>query len=966
MDVGGLFTLLDEAGLAPTPLEVAEAVWLAGVIRASPGQAAAEAEEEAEPEASFTGTPAHGSPVPSDRRPPDDARAAGGGPRVQLYRPVPSGSPQAGREGRGSRTIRVPSATALPGGQALLRSLRPLRRRAPDSRGHVLDEVATASASAETGSVVPVMRDHEERALSLALVIETGPAMAVWAKLESELTALFHQLGAFRDLQKWYLRTAQGKVLGVSRSRREDPRGPLSPGLRDCAELLDPAAERLILFLTDGAGQAWYTGAMAEVLRTWGYSSPVAVLQPLPQQLWARTGLAPVQGRLSAPCPAAPNSRLEFRPHRGPFGPVNGNREGPGEDPDPESGTPAPVPVPVLGLGPEWLGGWARFIDGQGTSGLDCTVTLASTAAPPQAYPAPDPSSSPAERVRRFAEQASPQALRLAVCLSATELSLPIMRQVQAAMLPGTGPAHLAEVLLGGLLSTADAVQNPDAPEEWRYEFAEGVREVLYSALGRSQARRIIRVVSRELTARFGVGADEFTAALAATPATATATLPMAVRPFAEIAGQVIERVTGEFSQGQAAAAPDAPSPGDPGEQAATLIRRYQRAGRIADLDQAIRLLDGSSPESSPGSGSSSPEESTRRGLSLATALRLRYSGTGQRSDLDEAADVLRDVLAAAPHGPQRARLLFEQSTVYGLRYALTGNIGELDGAIAAVRAAAEESAGSDANRSGYDGALGAFLLRRARATENPDDLGEAIDRLRLAVAQPLGLADRARIRTALAMALRRQAAFLTDPSAAVRDLEEAIDVMAEVLELTPDNSGDLAARRIERAAAVMGKASITGNETDLRAAAAAYRQAAEEPSASPEEVAESRAGLGVALCGLARRGDSGVLPEAVRSLRVAVAETPENHKARPSRLASLAAALMLRFARDAGHAQLTEAAHLLTLAADAAPPGSQDRSRYLNELGTVYQRRYDLTHHEPDLFLARETFAKAEAIRRG
>ena len=39
-------------------------------------------------------------------------------------------------------------------------------------------------------------------------------------------------------------------------------------------------------------------------------------------------------------------------------------------------------------------------------------------------------------------------------------------------MLPDSRPSHLAEVLLGGLVSTSDAAQNPDVPEEWRYDFA--------------------------------------------------------------------------------------------------------------------------------------------------------------------------------------------------------------------------------------------------------------------------------------------------------------------------------------------------------------------------------------------------------------------------------------------------------------------------------------------------------------
>ena len=442
--------------------------------------------------------------------------------------------------------MRVPASAALPGSLAVMRALRPLKRTAPDPRLRVIDEEATATASAQSGSVLPVLREAAERWCSVAVVIDTGPAMAVWAKLEAEFLMVLRRLGAFRELQKWYLRTDGGSVLGLSRTNQlASPSGPnqaRDPGygergrrftLRRPAELLDPTRPQLVLLLTDGSGRAWYSGEMARVLRLWGMAGPVAIVQPLPQQLWTRTGLAPVRGQLVAPFGAASNARLSFRP---------GHRPSRWREPTTTGSAAATgIPVPILGLGPEWLHSWAKFVASPTGATLDCAVTLADSG--PRSAPALPPASSGGdERVRRFAEQASPEALQLAIYLSGTELNLPVMRLVQSAMLPESGPGHLAEVLLGGLLSTTDSVQSPDHPEEWRYEFADGVRQALRAGLSRSEAHRVLQKVSGIVAARFGHGADQsFTAALAAPPGMAAASLAASSRPFAEVAALLVE-----------------------------------------------------------------------------------------------------------------------------------------------------------------------------------------------------------------------------------------------------------------------------------------------------------------------------------------------------------------------------------------------------------------------------------------
>src|SRR5205814_13786 len=85
--------------------------------------------------------------------------------------------------------------------------------------------------------------------------------------------------------------------------------GAVPPCRRQPAELVDPAGRRAFLVVTDAAADRWYDDSAAGALAQWGRSGPVAILQPLPERLWSRTGLRPRVGRLHTTLPAAARSR---------------------------------------------------------------------------------------------------------------------------------------------------------------------------------------------------------------------------------------------------------------------------------------------------------------------------------------------------------------------------------------------------------------------------------------------------------------------------------------------------------------------------------------------------------------------------------------------------------------------------------------------------------------------------------
>ena len=110
------------------------------------------------------------------------------------------------------------------------------------------------------------------------------------------------------------------------------------------------------------------------------------------------------------------------------------------------------------------------------------------------------------DRVLTFRAAFSPTAYELARYLAAAPLSLPVMRLVQAAMLPDSRPTHLAEIFLGGLLRRVDTNEkDADSP---RYDFHPGVRDLLVAGLSRTDTLRVLRETSRFVSTHLGSPTD--------------------------------------------------------------------------------------------------------------------------------------------------------------------------------------------------------------------------------------------------------------------------------------------------------------------------------------------------------------------------------------------------------------------------------------------------------------------------
>jgi hypothetical protein len=450
--------------------------------------------------------------------------------------PGDGGAPSAGLP------FRAPAAAALPAALEIARALRPLQRRVASQRVLHLDEVATARRSLEEKRWTPVFRPSKSRWLELALVIDGTRSMAIWHRTVADLTRLFEQQGAFRDVRVWTVETSGDEEAPPLRSGAPGAAGPL----RDARELVDPTGRRLTLLVTDAVAPAFWNGRMMRLLALWGQHSPTAILEVLPERLWTGTALGAAPA--VAVRAAAPGVLRVEMPRR-----LARRLRG--------------IPVPVVTLEPEPMGKLARLVAGIGDErvpGLladprgEPSLPVGGAAALAQSTLDGD------ARVQRYDAVASPTAQTLARLFAAAPLSLPVMRLIRESMLPGATQAHLAEVFLGGLLEEITLPGPRPPPEEIRYDFRPGVRAVLLRSLPADASVAVLRRVSNFVAQHLGRPVDF--AAMLADPRTAADWLGSEdARPFAEVAAEVLRPLGGAYAKLaerlEGEASPEPPTP---------------------------------------------------------------------------------------------------------------------------------------------------------------------------------------------------------------------------------------------------------------------------------------------------------------------------------------------------------------------------------------------------------------------
>ncbi|WP_329364907.1 SAV_2336 family protein [Streptomyces sp. NBC_00669] len=689
---------ISRAGLDPDPAEIADALWLA---RWSRPTARPDPETLVGP---HSGSPGAGVEYPRAHRP--DGTDGAGTRLVPPAQPPPvhvppedrviSLYPGEGYPGQVGSTpagaalgVAVPEAGTLPQLLELQSALRPLQRyRSPARPLRVeLDESATAERAARAGGLLlPVFRPASHGDAAMQLLMDTSSSMFVWERMLRELSSVFERLGAFHEVHVRYLHATPDGTLGVS--GRFDPE-PAS--LRSAEQLSDPTGRRITLMVSDCAGPLWRSGQAHRLLHRLSRHGPVGVLQPLPARLWSRTLLPVSYGVLHRAEGMLLASPLRFSPGA--------------------TGVPAApdaLPVPVLPPTAAALGAWARLLAGMGAGEVPAAVGWVRADQPavrvrPRRATVPVPA-----LVRRFRAAASPAAAQLAVYLAAAPLFLPVIQLVQRTMLPDSGPAELAEVLLSGLV-----VRKSGDDQRW-YHFAPGVRDALLGPLGVDEARLVLKHCSEYVEQRFGKSGPNFPALaitqLAEGPGDPTAdaavrsavqhaargfgpdgagsgsgagrggedgTITESRQPFAEVAARVLERFMPLPDDGTA------PSPySDPYEavQSSTVVQRardladrFTAEGMVQNLLDAVAMLRRAAAEERV--RGLDPELWTELAQQLLRLWRLR-GGTDLLGEAREAAETAAAHHSSLPARAVRARVL--QATAQELA-AIGDNRGALE-----------------------------------------------------------------------------------------------------------------------------------------------------------------------------------------------------------------------------------------------------------------------------------------------
>ncbi len=502
---------LHAVGAQPSPRELAEALWLARhVTPAEP--------PERRPASPTLGTTRPGAPPPPPGRLRTDPVAAADPERPSRdpgrSRLYPDTGPGAGAPADpGFIAVRVPAATALPRALTLQRALRPLQHYCPPlwTGARLLDEQATAERAAETGLLLPVLRATTRREARLHLLMDASSSTTLWDRAFEELRLICAGLGAFHEVTAHYVHEgANGRLLvGADRT---------GGTLRPAEQLRDPTGRQVTLLLSDAAGPLWRDGLLQRLLHHWGQAAPVALVQPLPQRMWAGTHLPALPGMLRRR--EGLGARLEFTPAHGPV-------------------PRGALPVPVLAPTRAGLGTWARLLSGTTGLSLPAAAAWVLPDQAPAGSGAGPATASPSALVRSFRHTASPEAQKLALALGAVPLVLPVMQLVQRSLLPHTGPQTLAEVVLSGLLRRGEH-------EGW-YDFLPGVRDVLLRSLPMGDALLVLKHCGEYVERHFGRRARNFPALALArltggTASAGTEAVAPELQPFADVSDLVAGR----------------------------------------------------------------------------------------------------------------------------------------------------------------------------------------------------------------------------------------------------------------------------------------------------------------------------------------------------------------------------------------------------------------------------------------
>jgi formylglycine-generating enzyme required for sulfatase activity len=464
--------------------------------------------------------------------------------------------------------IAVPAATALPKALRLGRSLRPFFRKEKSRTRRELDLDATIVQIVDEKLWSPVMQPALGRWLELAIVVEETNLLEVWQDTVVEFQHLMERHGAFRDVKAWQLLQSSGHPIQLFRRNGfvvnwSQPRNP--------RELHDPKGKRMIIFVSDCTSLGWRSGRIPRLLQQWMTKNPVSVLQLLPERFWERSILGLGSSVwLRSTLPGELNHRLTVE------GLLSEQKKPLSSEMSEEQSSKSlstqsdQLILPIVTLEPAPLLRWAKVIAGLGeqvTAGV--VLDLSDLTEYDQEVQQTEDSLTAEQLVQRFRGTASPIAKQLSVMMASVPVSWSIIRLIQKNLLPNKSDTiHIAEIFLSGLLHRV--FQTSGTPNQnnlkVRYDFVEGVRELLINSVSRSTteqsmefvAQRMFELLPKEvqrrltedIERRLGRSTRRFAAFLSPellTDLILDEEIRTEILPFASITRQILLQLGGEY-----------------------------------------------------------------------------------------------------------------------------------------------------------------------------------------------------------------------------------------------------------------------------------------------------------------------------------------------------------------------------------------------------------------------------------
>ncbi|TRT52918.1 MAG: formylglycine-generating enzyme family protein [Microcystis aeruginosa Ma_QC_C_20070703_M131] len=432
--------------------------------------------------------------------------------------------------GGGSLTFPVDNPSDLGSSLSLARALKTLLRRVPtQDRPSILDEVRTVESFAATDQKIlnPVFKLTLEPWLELALVFDRSPSMDIWHQTLTDLKTVLQHYGIFRDVQVWQLAFKENnlflyKGLSKTNSRVYHPK-----------ELLNPNGRRLIVVVSDCVASYWRDGRMFPLLKLWSQSSPLAILQMLPEWLWLKTGLGlGAKVTLFSDEPGLTNSRLKFRDvliWENVFREQNR------------------LQIPVFTLEPLSVERWSSVVVGRSDTKVAGFILTPDTKEELESEA--ELNLTPEEIVRRFRNNASLLAQELAELLAATPtIFLPVVRLIRKEMLPEAGQVQIAEVFLGGILRVRSLGIKESDPDAVLYDFINPeVRDILQLSSTRSTTVNVFDRVSKYIAKQLNLELRDFLAELKKPSTEIGGDIQGIIRPFAEVSARILRNLGGNY-----------------------------------------------------------------------------------------------------------------------------------------------------------------------------------------------------------------------------------------------------------------------------------------------------------------------------------------------------------------------------------------------------------------------------------